>query len=201
MRKIGAVILAAGEARRFGEAKQLVRFRGSTLLRRAVDAAVDSGCAPVVVVVGAVRNEIIDEVRGRAVQIAHNREWEAGIGTSISCGLHHSLGQTQLDGVVLLASDQPFVAADLIARLIAAADTVGKTISASRYAGTLGIPALFLANHFPALLTLSGELGAKGLIHSNQGAVAEIAFEKGAIDIDTRADFELLSRMPAATIP
>lgn len=192
MRKIGAVILAAGEARRFGGAKQLLRFRGATLLRRAVDAAIGGGCSAVVVVVGVLREELTDEVRGRPVQIAYNAKWQLGIGASISCGLHHLLGQELLDGVVLLACDQPFVEADLIMRLTAAATVAGKTISASHYADTLGIPALFLADHFAALLALSGESGAKHVIRSNRATVAEVPFEKGAIDIDTRADFELL---------
>jgi molybdenum cofactor cytidylyltransferase len=51
MSKIGAVILAAGESSRFGRPKQLLEFRGQTLLRRSVNAATGAGCSPIAVVV------------------------------------------------------------------------------------------------------------------------------------------------------
>lgn len=51
MPKIGAVILAAGESSRFGRPKQLLEFRGKTLLRRSVDAASEAGCSQIAVVI------------------------------------------------------------------------------------------------------------------------------------------------------
>ncbi len=50
--QIGAVILAAGESSRFGQPKQLIRFRGKSLVRRIVDAAKKVRCSPIAVVVG-----------------------------------------------------------------------------------------------------------------------------------------------------
>jgi len=50
MRNIGAVILAAGESSRLGQPKQLVQFRGKSLVRRVVEAAKQAGCSPIVVV-------------------------------------------------------------------------------------------------------------------------------------------------------
>jgi len=59
---IAAVVLAAGESSRLGRPKQLVEFRGRSLIRGAVEAAREAGCSPVVVVLGAkaetVRREI-----------------------------------------------------------------------------------------------------------------------------------------------
>ena len=52
MQNIGAVILAAGESSRFGRPKQLLRFRGKSLVRRVVEAAKQAGCSPIVVVTG-----------------------------------------------------------------------------------------------------------------------------------------------------
>jgi molybdenum cofactor cytidylyltransferase len=49
---IAAVVLAAGEATRFGATKQLERYRGKPLVQRAVDAARGAGIEDVVVVVG-----------------------------------------------------------------------------------------------------------------------------------------------------
>ena len=51
--KIGAVILAAGASARMGRPKQLLLYRGQTLIQWAVESALDSVCCPTVVVIGA----------------------------------------------------------------------------------------------------------------------------------------------------
>ena len=80
---IAIVILAAGASRRMGVAKQLLRHRGHTLLRHAVDAALDSSCRPVVVVLGANAEAVQPEVEGLRVQIVWNAHWPEGLSTSI----------------------------------------------------------------------------------------------------------------------
>jgi molybdenum cofactor cytidylyltransferase len=96
--------------------------------------------------------------------------------------------------VVIIACDQPFVEASTIAALLEERKRSGKPIVASSYAGTLGIPALFDRSCFEALLALADDSGAKALIESRHDEVAQIKFEQGAIDIDTPADFERLTR-------
>ena len=49
---IAAILLAAGESARLGRPKQLLRFRGRTLLRHAAETALASGCDGVYVVLG-----------------------------------------------------------------------------------------------------------------------------------------------------
>jgi molybdenum cofactor cytidylyltransferase len=61
MGNIGAIILAAGESSRFGSPKQLLQFRGKSLFRRAVEAANQAGCSPVVVVIAADAGETADD--------------------------------------------------------------------------------------------------------------------------------------------
>jgi molybdenum cofactor cytidylyltransferase len=193
MRNVGAIILAAGGSSRFGQPKQLLPFRGESLVRRAVRAATAGGCEHVAVVVGGQRDLIEVELRETPALSVHNAEWQRGPGTSIRAGLQHLLGaQSELDAVVLLACDQPFVDARTIAALITAREESGKAIAASRYANTLGVPALFDRSCFKSLLALPDESGAKALIEARAGHVAEVAFEEGAIDIDTPADLERL---------
>lgn len=194
MRNVGAIILGAGGASRFGRPKQLLLFRGETLVRRAVRAATEAGCVDIAVVVGDERELIENELRQTAACVVHNPEWRRGLGTSIRTGLRHLLdAQPELDAVVLLTCDQPFVEAQTIAALLAKQVTSGKAIVASAYADTLGVPALFNRSCLEALLTLPDESGAKALIQSRHHDVAQIEFEKGAIDIDTPADFERLT--------
>lgn len=191
MRNVGAIILAAGGSSRFGQAKQLLSFQEESLVRRAVRTAIEAGCACVTVVVGDARDRIETELRETPAVIVENPEWQRGLGTSIRCGLRHLLSsRPEIDTVVLLACDQPFADASVITSLIAQRENSHKPIVACSYANTLGIPALFDRACFESLLALPDDSGAKALIESRSADVAQIEFEKGAIDIDTPADFE-----------
>jgi molybdenum cofactor cytidylyltransferase len=193
MRSVGAIILAAGWSSRFGQAKQLLPFQGETLVRRAVRSAIDGGCASVSVVVGDARDSIETELRKTPALVVENREWQRGLGTSIRCGLRHQLNaRPELDAVLLLVCDQPFVDASIVKALITQWENSRKPIVACRYAKTLGVPALFDRGCFEELLALPDESGAKALIESRDGGVAQVEFEKGAIDIDTPVDFHRL---------
>jgi molybdenum cofactor cytidylyltransferase len=200
MEEIGAVILAAGASSRFGRPKQLIEFRGTTLLRRVVDAAEQAGCSPVVVVLGSKREEIERELLNTRALIVENADWERGIGTSIRAGVARSLGQSSsLEAIVLLVCDQPFVEADTIKQLIALHEKTAKPIVASSYSQTLGVPAIFHRACFQELRNLDDASGAKSIIRSNRERVAEFAFPQGKIDIDTAKDYEQLTQSPQRT--
>ncbi|MDB6147252.1 MAG: hypothetical protein JWO45_916, partial [Spartobacteria bacterium] len=70
----------------------------------------------------------------------------------------------------------------------------GKTIVASAYAGTLGVPALFARSCFAELLELPDTSGAKSIITSNPNRVAEIPIEAAQTDVDTASDYDRLIR-------
>ena len=188
---IGAVILAAGESSRLGQPKQLVQFRGKSLVRRAADAASEAGSSPITIVLGSDSKKIEDELAGTGVAIVKNENWRAGIGTSIRAGVQNLLSQApNLEAIVLLVCDQPFVDARVIKGLIELRQKTNKSIVASAYSGTLGVPALFDRSCFGELLALSDDTGAKSIIMRNRERGAEFPFPEGAIDIDTVADCE-----------
>jgi molybdenum cofactor cytidylyltransferase len=194
MPNTAALILAAGGSRRFGRPKQLLAFQGESLVRRSVRAATEAGIAWVAVVAGESIDAIKGEVQGSSATVVENADWQRGLGTSIRCGIRNLRASVpDLEAVVIIACDQPFVEASNVAALIAEQERSGKPIVASSYAGTLGIPALFDRSCFEALLSLPDDSGAKALIESRPDEVAQIKFEQGAIDIDTPADFDRLA--------
>ena len=194
MQKIGAVILAAGESSRFGRPKQLVQFRGKSLVRRVVDAAKDANCSAIVVVLGSRREQIERELKETAAIVAENEDWRRGIGSSIRVGVESAVNQApDIEAIVLLTCDQPFLKTDTIERLITTREKTKKAIVASSYSKTLGVPALFDRSCFQELLALDDETGAKTIILSNRERVAELLFPEGKIDIDTAADYEKLT--------
>lgn len=186
---IAALVLAAGGSRRLGQPKQLLRYRGRSLVRRAAAAAIDAGCSPVLVVVGRDREAIEMELRDLPVRYLPNELWERGIGTSIRTGVHAAM---ECDAVIILTCDQPSVNAAAIRRLLSARAQRQKPIIASAYAGALGVPALFERPHFEALLSLSDAEGAKTVIAAHPDNVARVQLPHGEVDIDTAADIAKL---------
>jgi molybdenum cofactor cytidylyltransferase len=192
-KRIGAVILAAGGSSRFGQPKQLIPFRGKSFVRRIIDAACEAGCAPVVVVTRSEDEKLHSELDRAGVVIVQNHQWSRGIGSSIRCGIEALMNRSpDVEASVLLVCDQPAVDARIIQRLIALHETTGKTIVASSYADTLGVPALFSRSVFQELLSLDDDAGAKSIVLRNRERVASLSFPEGQIDIDTWEDWEKL---------
>jgi molybdenum cofactor cytidylyltransferase len=179
-KRIGAVILAAGCSSRFGRPKQLVPFRGQSLVRRTVDAAREAGCLPVIVVIGSDGEKVVEKLRSTSAAIAENENWERGIGSSIRVGVQGLIDHApDVNAIVLLVCDQPGVTADTIRSLITLREETKKSIVASSYAGTLGVPALFDRSVCRELLSLGDEAGAKSVILQNRERVVEFAFPEG----------------------
>ena len=199
MAKVAAVILAAGGSSRFGKPKQLIELRGKTLLGRILDAATEANCSPIAVVISDAMIEV-RKLETTNATVVENENWQRGIGTSIRAGVQHVIDhRPDLDAIVLLVCDQPFVDAVRIKQLITLRAQTQKTIVASSYANTLGVPALFDRSCFPELLALDDESGAKAIILSNPERVAELPFPQGEIDIDTMEDWEEFKTLEPST--
>ncbi len=189
---IGLIILAAGSSSRLGQPKQNLVFQGSTLLQRTIKAALAADCQQIAVVLGANAPVIERTIADQPVQILHNFNWEAGMSSSINCGLASLLKTTpQLQSVILMLCDQPFADTAIINQLIQASAN-NKLLVACNYNGTIGVPSLFDKSYFKELLALQGHEGAKKLLLKYKDEVHTIPFPLGMIDIDTIGDFERL---------
>jgi molybdenum cofactor cytidylyltransferase len=193
--RVGAVILAAGSSSRMGSPKQILRFRGESLLRRAALAALDAGCSPVVVVTGAHAELSRRELDGLDVREALNPRWETGMASSIGAGLESLLGaDPEAAAAVFMLCDQPHVTADVISGLAAAYRVTGRPVIASTYGGSFGVPALFSRPLFAELARLEGGAGAKQVIQRYASEAHFLPFRGGEVDVDTPDDFSRLSR-------
>lgn len=163
---VAVLLLAAGASRRLGQPKQLLDYRGETLLERAIRLANEAGASPVIAVLGA----HVDRIRA-AVRFDHalpimNEYWEQGIASSIRAGLMALDAATpRASGVLVMSCDQPRLTADHLRALIEifTADSA-PLIVASSYAGVHGVPAVFPRSAFPHLLALRGDKGARALL-------------------------------------
>lgn len=187
------VVLAAGMSSRLGSPKQLLAYKGKSLLQRAADAALQTSMRPVIVVVGANSDAVKKEMEGMNLEVAENEGWEEGMAASLRCGLATLLKMKPgADGIIFMVCDQPYITKSLLASLLEAQNETGLPIVASSYEDKLGTPALFHKSFFAELMELKGDTGAGKLIKQHEDLVTTIAFPKGNIDIDTIRDYEVL---------
>ncbi len=192
-RNIAAIVLAAGGSTRMGTAKQLLPYRGRTLLRHVAEIVIASGCRPVIVMLGAQGDRLERELIGLPVWAVHNADWMKGIGTSIRAGIRklQTIGD-EVSAAVITVCDQPLLQSDTIRRLCTAFTEHNDGIVASDYGNSAGVPALFQRRYFADLLTLADAAGAKRLIEGANGEVRRISFPAGGFDLDTPLDYERL---------
>jgi molybdenum cofactor cytidylyltransferase len=176
-----------------GQPKQLLKFEGKTLLRRAAETALNTGCRTIAVL-GANADEAKKEIADLPLQIVVNENWAAGIGESIKTGLSALLPENP-SAVVIMLCDQPFVTTETVNRLIEKHKQTGAPVAACFYNETLGVPALFARALFDELSNLAGGAGAKAIIKKHAAEVAHTPASEAAFDVDTQADFQKLFGM------
>jgi molybdenum cofactor cytidylyltransferase len=190
----GIVLLAGGKSSRLGQAKQLLVFKGKTLVKRAALIASEV-TDKIVVVTGAQADQIKQELSDTDSIIVFNKNYEEGIASSIGAGL--STMQESFPGievVIFIVCDQPYIFTSLLKQLVQEHEQKEKGIVACAYGETLGTPVLFQKKYFSLLLQLKGDHGAKKIIQNNLDDVATINFPEGVIDIDTAEDYEALKK-------
>ena len=189
----GIIILAAGESKRLGNPKQLLSFGGNTLLARVAKTASESNLSPVIAVLGANAEKIRPSLNIPNIIVVKNEDWKEGMASSIRMGLSSMLELSpQVDGIIVLVCDQPYLNQDLIKALIDAQRDSGLPAAAASYGGKLGTPALFQKSLFTELMSLSGDTGARKILERKRENVVEVEFEMGVVDIDTQEDYERL---------
>ncbi len=192
---IGIIILAAGASTRLGRPKQLLEFKGRTLLERITENALATDLETVVVL-GANAEKIKTSIENFPVKTVENKNWQDGMSSSIVTGLKYLLEiRENLSAVIILLCDQPFIDKEIILKLIKTQETTNKKIIAGKYVETVGVPALFTKDVFDELLKLDRKKGAKLIIknYAAQNEIATVSLPEAEFDIDTEEDFERLS--------
>ena len=192
-KRIAGVLLAAGESKRLGQPKQLLRWHGRALIEHAAQAALDAGLDPVVVVIGSRADEMRAALRSTAVTLVENPRWLEGMSTSLHAGL--SALPAGAVAAILLLVDQPRVSANHLRALIAAYHTSGKPIIVSAFKGRRASPTLFDRSLFDQLMQIRGDAGGRSVIQANLDLVEmiEVENELAIIDIDTLEDWQRIN--------
>ena len=190
--RLGIVILAAGEARRFGACKQLALFHTKPLLQHVIDAALPLRPKRLIVMTGKYHEAIAtatDEGVVTGAELIHNPDWSSGMSSSIR--LSCELLSDDCDQLLVLLADQVLVSTSELETLIA--QTVYGGSACAGFSETVGPPAVFSRAWYPDLLTLNAENGAKKLLTDPARQVTIVPMKSAGWDIDSKDDLERLS--------
>jgi molybdenum cofactor cytidylyltransferase len=190
---IAVVILAAGEAKRFGSAKLVVPVDGVPLVRRAALAALAT-TTHVIVVSGAHRELVEACIADLAVERIFNANWAQGLGGSIACGISACGTNADIDAAIISLADQALVSTLELNMLLAEHANVPTQIIAAQNGAVLGPPCLFPRAYFAELTSLHGTQGARAVLQHHADQVSAVTMPQAAFDIDTPEDYRRLAR-------
>ncbi|WP_350334789.1 molybdopterin-binding/glycosyltransferase family 2 protein [Coralliovum pocilloporae] len=185
--RVAAVVLAAGQSRRMGQANKLLTdYRGELFIRRALDVVRRGGVDELIVVTGHDAERIKAAVPDRDVRFAHNDRFADGLSTSVAAGI--AAVPDDVGAVLIMLSDMPLIAPETIRKILLERDPAADTaIIVPHFNGQRGNPVLWPRRYFAELQTLSGDQGARALFKAYPDAVIELECgdEGVVIDIDT----------------
>ncbi len=185
---VGGLVLAAGAGTRFGGRKQLAELEGRPLLEHAVRAMMAAPVGRVVVVLGALVEEVTANVDLHGAEPFACERWDEGQAASLACGLAEL---ADCEAVVVTLGDQPRMSPDAIGRVIAAREPGAAAVRAT-YWGEPGHPVLLERDLFESFRNVSGDHGARNLLLSVP--VREVPCDDlgGGEDVDTPAELDAL---------
>lgn len=191
-RRVAAIILAAGaSARMGGRIKQLLPWRGKTLVENAIASAAPANVTETLVVLGAHAEMIRPLVEKSPARVVLNRNWEGGQATSIRAGLNALA--SEIDAAIFINADQPWLTRDVVDAIAQRYRETDAAMIAAEYAGRRGSPVLFDRKYFGELANLEGERGGRELLAKYHVERVEFADARLGIDVDTLDEYEKLT--------
>lgn len=191
---VTGIVLAAGGSTRLGTPKQLLDFRGGTLLGEVLRVVRTCGLDQLIVALGGAAGEVERVVDLNGVVVVHNPDFGTGCASSIA----RALGAVDpgADGAVLFLGDQPGIDPAAVAQLVARGPGDGAAVC--RYRNGRGHPIFFARAVFDELRTLHGDKGVWRLLGSGRIPVVEVPVDaETPLDVDTWDDYRRLRELDA----
>jgi len=197
--RISGIILAAGRSERIDRIKQILPFRGTTILGKVVENALGSCLHEVIVVLGHAAEEIKQAVDFAGAEVVVNKNYLLGQSASLRVGLSAVSGDSA--AVLFILGDQPLVSAGVIDALAEKYRQQKAPFVIPTYRGKRGNPVLIDRAVFPRLESLEGDVGARVLFDEYIHDLREIEMgdEHIAFDVDTLDDYARLKEMDTDT--
>lgn len=195
-KKVAGVILAAGSSSRMGSIKQLLPFRGKTILDHVIANVRNSALSEIILVLGHCSDKIVQNLdlpgNSSEIKIVINKEYKEGQSSSLKKGLENI--SVNCDGAMFLLGDQPLVTDMIINELINAFEASDLPVVIPYCNEKRGNPVIIAKSLFFRLKSLSADTGARVLFKELEHEIVKVPVNDKAIleDIDTKDDYEKL---------
>jgi molybdenum cofactor cytidylyltransferase len=191
MKEVAAILLAAGQSRRMGAFKPLLRFGESTVIESCVGYLSKGGVDSIVVVVGYRAEDIRKQLSSQRLTFAINPDPSSEMSASIAAGV--ALVPESAGAVIISPVDYPAIPASVVSTLIAEWSN-GHRLVKPTWQGRGGHPVLADLSLRTELQSLDSDKGLKGLFDQHQTSVMRIEVPSPYIarDIDTWDDYQAL---------
>jgi molybdenum cofactor cytidylyltransferase len=185
---ISGLVLGAGASSRFGRPKQLLPYKGATLLGWVIDqAGRATGLDEVIVVLGRAADEVREKVDFVNAKVIENPVFREGCASSYRAGIEAI--DPRSDAIMIILGDQPGVDPETINQVAEEWRRGDSQIALASYRGRKGHPMLFARPLFEQLVGLHGDKAAWKLVDANPGMVRIIPLDREfPDDIDTPED-------------
>lgn len=191
---IAAIVLAAGESKRFNSPKQLAMIGNKPLLVHSIEILKQSNLSAINIVLGAnsqAIQRVIEQfdINSNAPVRLHTliaEDWKQGMGASLAYGVKKL--DRRVTHVFVGLADQVEISTKQCNLMIAKANEYPTKIVAAAYQGKLGAPAIFPSTYFPHLAQLSNDQGARAILQAHATNVIAVDLPEAAKDIDTESD-------------
>ena len=184
--KIKKIVLAAGESKRFGNKNKLLEMiNDKPIINHILDTLFEIfDYSELIVIVGHEHKLIKNLILNKDIKILENIEYKKGIGTSIALGVNYL--ETDIDGVMIIPADMPYInSKDLINLEKKFIEVNCEKVIMPEHNSRIGNPVILPRNYFNILKSLKSDFGARSLIKKKDVITFKTGF--GTIfDIDTR---------------
>jgi CTP:molybdopterin cytidylyltransferase MocA len=193
---IHAILLAAGESKRFGSPKQLAQIKmhlnGETkqLITISSEAVLDAQFNSYLIMLGA-NAEQIKNLVPKHLSFDVNKDWRLGMGATIAKAMQSIPEQTS--HVCITLADQVKLTTLDFNRLINAAKQNPHKIIAAYFNNKAGAPCIFPRHYFANLANFTGDKGARDLLQNEDAHIVKIDLPEAAIDVDTLDDLHAIN--------
>jgi len=186
-RRLEGIILAAGESRRMGYPKPLLKIGSRTFIEQIAETML-AVVPRLVIVIGAYRERVRAAIpRDKRIAIVENPNYSRGQLSSLKVGLE--VIQADSAGAIVHLGDHPLVRVETFRALVDSYHRTRKPIVIARRDGRRGHPVLFDRALFGELLPAPEEQGARYVVNADASRVTYVDLDDPGItlDLDTPA--------------